>query len=70
MRSFPLFGEDNKADSAMQKVIRNALGKVLILEEAATTSNGIVPEGEAGFFGTTIYFTISGTTYSIAMVAV
>lgn len=70
MIDFPLFGDNDKANSPFKKIINGALGKVIILDGAATTANGKVPPGEVGFYGTTLYFNIGGTTYSVALVAV
>ena len=69
MKRKELVGEDAKADSVPNHIFNNALGKVIILDAAATTANGLVPEGEAGFNPTTriLYFTIGGSTYSTAV---
>lgn len=66
MISFVLYGEDAKPDSPFQLFFKGALGKAIILSEAATTVNGLVPEGEVGFYETSLklYFTIGGNTYS------
>ena len=57
--------DEQNSESSIQKIIRGALGKVIILDQAATTVNGLVPEGEVGFYGTTFYWTVGGNTYSI-----
>ncbi len=66
MIKFPLFGDDAKPDSPLNKIIAGAMGHPIILSAAATTANGLVPEGEVGFFGTTFFYTVNGNTYSIA----
>ncbi len=35
----------------------------IVLENAPTTANGILKEGQRGIFGTDIYETVNGTTF-------
>lgn len=67
MRPFPLHGEDAKPDSPVSKIIAGALGKATILDSAPTQAANTIQEGEAGFYGTKLYFTISGTLYEVSL---
>lgn len=68
MKRFPLVGEANNAGSFENRVFENALGKAIILDTDATTSNGIVPDGELGFNPTSLklFATLNGSTYLVA----
>lgn len=65
MISFPLFGDDQKQDSPLNKIIQGAMGKVKSASEAPTTANGLISEGEVGYFNLKVYFTVDGKTYSV-----
>ena len=54
-------GEIIKADSIEASIIDKALGKVMILESAPTSTNNLVPEKEIGYFNNKLYMTIEGT---------
>lgn len=61
-------GEQFKPDSFEEHAYENALQNVLILDSDATTANALVPEGQFGFYPTTLklFGTFNGTTYLIA----
>ena len=60
MKRKELTGEDAKADSAINHIFSNALGKINILDVAPTSTTNSVPEGEAGYFSNKVYLTIGG----------
>lgn len=62
MKNFPLQGEHAKPDSPFKKIIEGAVGTPLILSQAPTTANGLVPEGELGIFNNDLYHTSGGVT--------
>jgi hypothetical protein len=62
--------QDTKLQETMRHVFNNALGNVIILESAPTTAGGQLNPNEIGYYSTTLYINIDGTTYSIALTAV
>lgn len=69
MIPFPLFGDDENTESPIQKLMNGALGKLTVLDSAPTQANNSIPEGEGAFFGTKIYFKLSGTLYEFSISA-
>lgn len=69
MIPFSTQGEDSSPESPVQKLIQGALGKAIILDSAPTQANNSVPEGELAFFGTKIYWKLSGTLYEFSISA-
>lgn len=71
MRAFPLFGEDAKPDSAISKILQQALDIPPLLDAAPTTTGGqLNKHGDIGYFSTNLYIRLGATTYSIALTAV
>jgi hypothetical protein len=62
MKSFPLQGENAQPNSPFNYIINGAVGTPIILTQAPTSANGLVPEGELGIFGNDLYHTSGGVT--------
>lgn len=69
MIPFQTFGDDTNPQSPIQEIIQGAFGKLTILDAAPTQANNSIPEGEGGFFGTKIYWKLSGTLYEFTISA-
>ena len=61
MIPFQLTGDDAKQDSPFKTIIAGALGKVIILDVAPTSTTNTVPEKELAYFNNKLYMTIEGT---------
>lgn len=62
MRPFPTFGNDSEPTSVAQRVIRDALGPILELDEDPTTSGNQLPNhGDLGYRGNNIFIRLGAT---------
>lgn len=67
MIPFPLKGDDALPNSPIRKILEGAANVPIALDAAPSTSGGELAEGILGYFGTNLYLTLGGTTFSIAM---
>lgn len=71
MTPFPLYDDDAKQDSPLNKIIRGTLWLALTLSSAPTTAGNELPNhGDNGFFGTNWYINLGGSTYSVSLTLV
>lgn len=61
---------DTETNILLNGIMDGATPLPLILSAAPTTVGAELKEGQVGYFGTKLYHTINGTTYSLPLTAV